>query len=112
MNTISVARRPPYGFACLLFLVGLLMALPGAYLVALGGSFYYLLAGIAIAASAVLLAKGRRLGSRLYGAVYALTVAWSLWEVGLDFWALIPRLLFLGVLGLWLLTPWVRRAVA
>ncbi len=31
------------------------------------------------------------------------TIAWSLWEVGPDGWALMPRLVFLGVAALWLL---------
>ena len=31
------------------------------------------------------------------------TLAWSLWEVGLDGWALMPRLVFLSVGALWLL---------
>jgi quinoprotein glucose dehydrogenase len=112
MNAPTVATRPPYVSACLVGLIGLLLALPGAYLIALGGSWYYLLAGIAIVVSAVLLARGRRTGCYLYGITFAATVVWSLWEVGLDFWALIPRLVLLAVVGLWLSTPWVRRATS
>ncbi len=33
------------------------------------------------------------------------TLVWSLWEVGLDAWGLLPRLGLLVAGGLWLLTP-------
>ena len=50
-------------------------------------------------ASAILLWRGSKLGSYIYGALLAATLAWSLYEVGPDAWALAPRLGFLGVLG-------------
>lgn len=37
------------------------------------------------------------------------SAAWSLWEVGLDRWALVPRGALLAVIGLWLLAPWINR---
>jgi len=39
------------------------------------------------------------------------TLIWSLWEVGFDRWALIPRGAFFAVVGLWLLTPWISRSL-
>ncbi|MEX1032675.1 MAG: membrane-bound PQQ-dependent dehydrogenase, glucose/quinate/shikimate family [Cellvibrionaceae bacterium] len=96
-------------FACLLVVLAVVLVAGGIRLISLGGSFYYLLAGLALAASAVLLWRGKPLGSLLYGGLLVATLAWGFWEVGLDLWALAPRVLPLAVIGLWLLTPWARR---
>lgn len=85
----------------LLILVGLPMAGGGVWLVLLGGSPYYLLAGAALLLSAILLWRGKPSACRIYAATLLVTIAWSLWESGLDPWALMPRLglfLFLGML--------------
>ena len=95
--------------ALILALVGMGMAAPGAFLVSLGGSAYYLIAGLLILAAGVLLFLRRREGLYLYGLVLAASLAWGLFEVGLDGWGLMPRLVFLTVLGLWLLVPLVWR---
>ena len=87
------AASPPRITAALFILFGLLMLGAGGWLAALGGSWYYLLAGIGLAASGVLLWRGRRLGVRLYGALWLLTVMWAFWEVGMDVWGLLPRVL-------------------
>jgi quinoprotein glucose dehydrogenase len=96
----------------LLGLAGLGMAVPGAYLATLGGSPYYLLTGLLILAAAALILRRSRAGLGLYGLVFLASLAWSLWEVGFDGWALMPRLVFLAVGGLWLLLPWVRNDLA
>ena len=49
----------------LLVLIGLVLAVGGVWLAALGGSPYYLLAGIGLAASGALLLAGRPLGAYL-----------------------------------------------
>ncbi|HZQ40524.1 MAG TPA: hypothetical protein VFA87_07015, partial [Rhizomicrobium sp.] len=87
----------------LLLITGLGLALPGAYLATIGGSLYYVVAGLLILVSAFLVLRRRVLGICLYWAVLLVTFAWSLWEVGLDGWALMPRLVFLSVGALWLL---------
>lgn len=89
--------------AFLLLVTGLGMAVPGLYLAALGGSFYYAIAGILILVCAWLVWKRRGSGVVLYWLVFLGTLAWSLAEVGLDGWALMPRLVFLGLGGLWLM---------
>ena len=104
----------------LLALIGLVLAVGGAWLAILGGSPYYLLAGLGLMASGALLIRGRPWGAWLYLIVFALTVLWALWEVGLDGWALIPRvfgpavLAVLVVLALPLLLPgtWRWRSAA
>jgi quinoprotein glucose dehydrogenase len=96
-------------------LVVLILALPlalgGAWLAALGGQWAYLLLGIALAASAVLLMQRRRGALGVFALALACATAWSLWEAGTDVWALVPRVALLAVLALWLLTPWVARAL-
>lgn len=104
-------RRPPHLFAVLLLLVAAAFLYGGARLIAAGGSPYYALAGVAIAAAAVLLWRRKREGAQLYGAMLLVTFAWALYEAGTDLWALMPRVTLLSVLGLWLLTPFVRRSL-
>src|SRR5271156_6003690 len=87
----------------LLLITGLGMALPGAYLAMLGGSLYYLIAGVGILLSAGLLLRQPLWGICLFWLILILTLIWGLWEVGLDGWALMPRLVFLAVAALWLL---------
>lgn len=90
-------RMPTRGFALkalggLLLAVGVWLAVGGAWLVSLGGSWYYLLSGLATVAAAVLIGRGNRLGFWLYVATFVATVIWALAEVGPDFWLLVPRL--------------------
>jgi len=73
-------------------LIGLVLALGGALLLTEGGSAYYLFTGLAMGAAGILLASGRIAGAWLYGAIFAATFCWALWEVGLRPWALVPRL--------------------
>jgi quinoprotein glucose dehydrogenase len=95
--------------AIIIGLIGLWLGGLGTYLAGLGGSFYYVLAGIGLIASAVLLWRGRSSGLLVYAAVLAGTLLWAVWEVGLDFWQLSPRGNLLVPLGLLLLLPWVTR---
>jgi quinate dehydrogenase (quinone) len=104
-------HRPPYIFAVIVILLGLALVTGGAYLLSLGGSPYDLIAGAGLLASGYLLFRGSAWGSRFYGWVLLGALLCGLVEVGLDLWALMPRLLMLTVLGLWLLTPWVRRSL-
>jgi quinoprotein glucose dehydrogenase len=93
-------------FATLLIAIGISLAWLGSELVMLRGSPYYLITGIVVIVSGGLLWRGDRRGAWLYGLMLVGTLIWALWEVGLDGWALMPRLLGPAVLGLWLLTPW------
>jgi quinoprotein glucose dehydrogenase len=98
--------------AVLLGLAGLALAVAGAWLIALGGSWYYLVAGLGLIASALLLKRGGGVGLLFYAAVVLLTLVWALWEVGFDWWPLAARGDVFFVVGLFLLTPWVARALA
>ena len=78
-------------------LAGGVFTIGGAKLAALGGSLYFVMAGIALLASGVLIIRHRASGALLFGATFAATILWALWEVGLSFWPLISRLLAMGV---------------
>lgn len=106
-STSSSAGPARQRWGWLLTLVGILFvlaALPlvwgGVQLVSLGGSWYYLLAGLGVALSGILIAVRRFAGIWLYALVFLATVVWALWESGLDFWPLVPRLVAPAVLAL------------
>lgn len=89
--------------ATLFIAVGVALALPGAQLVTLGGSFYYAFVGVGLLVSGWLLWRERSSGAWLYIALLVGTLAWSLWEAGLDGWALFPRTGIFLLLGVGLL---------
>ena len=104
----TARRRTPWITGAIFMVVGLLLAGGGAWLVALGGSPYYLLAGLGVLATGALVWRGRAEALPLYALVLLATTVWALFEVGLVGWQLEPRLVAPVVLGLWLLLPWVR----
>ncbi len=74
--------------------IGLGLTIGGVWLVAIGGSPYYLLAGIAMLVSGVLLVRGRITGAYLYIAVVVLTVLWAFTDSTSNLvWALVPRII-------------------
>jgi quinoprotein glucose dehydrogenase len=99
-------RRAPRVFAALVLVFGLCLVLPGAVLLHLGGSPYYVLAGLGTVGCALLLWRGDGRSIALYAAVLLFTLVWAVWESDLDGWALLPRIDMPIVLGLWMLTPW------
>lgn len=95
---------------CIFFiLIGLALGCGGGWLVTLGGSPFYLFAGIMFLITAVLLWKRRAMALWVYGILVLVALGWAVWEVGFDWWQLGPRGGMIIVLGLWMLTPWVRR---
>ena len=88
-------------------LIGLLLAGGGVWLAALGGSAYYLIAGLGILATGILLATGRWPALWVYAAVLIGTLIWAVSEVGFDWWPLAARGDIIFPLGIWLLTPWI-----
>ncbi len=100
-----------WAYAILLVLIGLLLAVPGGGLVYLGGSPYYVLAGLATLVTAFLIFRRSSRAVPTYGAILAITVVWSLFEAGLDLFALLPRLAAWLVVGLYFLTPWYRQSL-
>lgn len=101
-RTAALLARPAlprWLFGALLLAIGAAIFTGGIWLVALGGSLYYALAGAGVLAAGVLTARGDRRAGWIYAAVLAATALWSLWEAGLDGWALTARLLAPAILG-------------
>lgn len=78
-----------------LAIAGLFFVVGGGKLISLGGSWYFLLAGLGLLAAGVQLARRRATGAWIFLITYGLTVVWALAEVGFDYWSLISRLLAL-----------------
>lgn len=89
--------------AVVMGLCGLSLLAGGLYLIMLGGSWYYAIAGAGMTAAAYMLWRGRIIGVHIYITVFLFTLAWSIYEVGFSFWPSVPRLvtaIFLGALVL------------
>ncbi|MFC4729010.1 membrane-bound PQQ-dependent dehydrogenase, glucose/quinate/shikimate family [Coralloluteibacterium thermophilus] len=96
------ARRawPATVLGLVLLLLGLVLAGGGAWLAALGGSPYYLLAGVGLVVSGIGFVRGRRAGLLWFAAVFVGTTIWAAWESGLDYWRWVPRLGLMVALGI------------
>lgn len=100
------------GYAFFLFLLAVVLAAGGLWLVGLGGSPYYLAAGLALCIAAVLLWRRRREGAWCYWLIVAVTLGWAIWEAGAAPWSLMPRLVAWFVVGGWMALPAFRRGLA
>jgi quinoprotein glucose dehydrogenase len=109
MNTSSSGSVLKTILAVISAIFGLVLLIGGIYLAVIGGSWYYIIAGILFIATAILLQKRKSTALIVYAILVLGTVIWGLWEVGSDFFALAPRLDILGVFGLLLLIPAVTR---
>lgn len=93
-------------------IIGLWLGGGGAWLLSLGGSPFYLVAGIAFLAIAWLLERRSTLALWAYAMLVLATLGWAVWEAGFDWWQLGTRGGIVVLLGLWLLLPPVRHALA
>lgn len=84
----------------LAMLMGAFLAVGGAYLAALGGSWYFVLAGLGLLVSGLLIARRRATGAWLFALTFVATAAWAVWDTGWQFWPLVSRLVAFAVLGL------------
>ncbi|RMX05743.1 membrane-bound PQQ-dependent dehydrogenase, glucose/quinate/shikimate family [Corticibacter populi] len=86
------ARWPVTLFGIALAVIGLVLTGGGAWLLVLGGSWYYLLAGLALLVAGVLYLQRRPAAVWVFALTALGTLAWAYWEVGASFWPLVPRL--------------------
>jgi quinate dehydrogenase (quinone) len=80
----------------------------GIYLIVLGGSWYFALAGAGVSIAGALIIRRSVAGTLLYLLTFAATVIWAGWEVGPAFWPLVSRLFAPAVLAVTVL--WVAPA--
>jgi quinoprotein glucose dehydrogenase len=102
----SLSKSPGViGILTLLFtvLTALYLLVGGAWLLAIGGSAYYVITGVALSVVAWLLWRRSPAALVLYALVLIGTAIWALLESGPDFWALAPRSGVLVIFGVWLL---------
>ncbi|MGX9730796.1 membrane-bound PQQ-dependent dehydrogenase, glucose/quinate/shikimate family [Janthinobacterium aestuarii] len=93
-------------------LFGLALLGGGIWLATLGGSWYYLLAGIGMLIAGVLVFKGKRSAQPFMAFLLIATLIWSVIEVKFDWWQLLPRLDIWFAAAVWLLLPFVNRRLA
>ncbi|MBO9589741.1 membrane-bound PQQ-dependent dehydrogenase, glucose/quinate/shikimate family [Devosia sp.] len=96
-----------------LLMFGMPIAAGGLWLISLGGSWYYLPAGIGLLLTAWFLLQRSINALWVYVVTYTATLAWALWESGLDGWAQVPRLVAPTVVLILVLTtvPTLRGSV-
>lgn len=112
---MTTLTRPPIILivtSIVLAVVGLYLTIGGLWLAILGGSLYYVIAGVALLANAVLVWRRRVSAFWLYAAILLGTLIWAIAEVGFDFWQLAPRGDIIAPLGIWLLLPFVAHRIA
>ena len=101
--TARVLDKPLFiAYGLFMTLVGAGLGYLGIKLLLLGGSWYYLLAGLATVIAGVQLMRRRASGAWIVGLLSLATLVWAWWEVGYNGWALVPRLDWVVVLGLML----------
>jgi quinoprotein glucose dehydrogenase len=95
-----------------LALIGLILTTGGGYLFSLGGSPYYLIAGILMFFSAWFLFRGRPLGGWIYIALFVLTAVWGFAEARGNAWAMVPWLVapLVLLIAVLLVMPTLSRA--
>jgi quinoprotein glucose dehydrogenase len=109
MTLLRQSRRLSAVTGVVYSLLGLGLGSGGTWLLLLGGSPYYLLAGVGFLLTGILLVAGSRVALWIYAAVLIGTLIWAVAEVGFDWWPLAARGDVVFPLGLWLLTPWITR---
>jgi quinate dehydrogenase (quinone) len=90
----------------ILTLVGLFFAIAGGKLVSLGGSSYFLVAGIVTLLAAVQFFRRKSSAVVLFLLVFIGTLIWSVYDAGFDFWPLVSRLMVPTGLMLLALLGW------
>ncbi|QRY77852.1 glucose/quinate/shikimate family membrane-bound PQQ-dependent dehydrogenase [Pseudomonas sp. PDNC002] len=87
------------GLGVIIALLGLALAAGGIRLVSLGGSWYFLIGGLAMAVSGLLIALRKPAGAWLFGAFLIATAIWAVADSGLVFWPLFSRLFMFSAIG-------------
>jgi quinoprotein glucose dehydrogenase len=113
MRHYNASRSRPFALcvAVLFLLLAAAMLVMGVKLATLGGSYYYAAAGVALGLVGFLLLARQPSAINLFALFLVASTAWAWWEVGFDFWQILPRLWVWFVLGVLLVLPWVTRTL-
>ncbi|MDG9855931.1 glucose/quinate/shikimate family membrane-bound PQQ-dependent dehydrogenase [Pseudomonas nitroreducens] len=87
------------GLGVIIALLGLALATGGVRLVSLGGSWYFLIGGLAMAISGLLIALRKPAGAWLFAVFLVATGVWAVADTGLTFWPLFSRLFMFSAIG-------------
>ena len=95
VQTVETRRWGPGGvwltiLGVIVALLGIALIAGGAWLIALGGVVYYLIVGLLLLASGILIFSRRRSGLIAYMIAWLFSIIWGVSEVGLHMWPLIP----------------------
>lgn len=101
----------PVAAGVLIAILGLALGAAGMWLVALSGSWYYLIAAVCLLAVGVFLVQRSTAALWTFALLLIGTLVWALWEIGLDWWPLAARMGFLFLLGLFIVSPWIMHSL-
>jgi quinoprotein glucose dehydrogenase len=96
--------------ALITLIFGIVIFGGGMWLLGLGGSPYYAIAGALLILTAVLMFMGQQVAIWVYALTFLFTLVWAFWEAGFDGWAQVPRLLgpFILLILIFLTNPVLR----
>ena len=115
LKPVKAASRPqagpkPWLGAVFLSLIAVALLAGGLKLVKLGGSPYYVLAGVWLGLTAFALIRRPATGYACYAVFLVATLVWGVAETGWDFWGLTARVLAPAIVGVGLsIAPISRR---
>lgn len=92
-----------------LLLLGVVLLAAGAWLMLLGGSIYYAVAGLLLVLTGSMVHRRSPAALWVFAVLFAGSLVWSVWEAGLDWWPLAARMGVLFVLAVWMVLPWTLR---
>ena len=110
MHQMTIEQKSPSRsrrtlLALVLGVIGAALLVGGVQLLLLGGSPYYLVAGLLTGASAWFAWRGDRRAITIYLVMLGITLLWALWECGFDAWGLQSRLIAPAVRDIWVAFP-------
>ncbi|QXI25677.1 glucose/quinate/shikimate family membrane-bound PQQ-dependent dehydrogenase [Pseudomonas vanderleydeniana] len=88
------------GLGVIIALLGLALAAGGVRLATLGGSWYFLIGGLAMAIAGILIARRKPGGAWLFAAFLVGTAIWALVDTDRSFWPMFSRLFMFSAIGL------------
>ena len=110
-STPTNASRPPRITAIVIGIFAAALFWQGATLLGMGGTPYYVVAGLAMLVAAWDLFCGRPRGFVIFSGVLLLTLAWAVYESGSGFWTVGSRIWIIGLFAVWLCLPMIRRGL-